>query len=184
MTRNVKRKVSTPREATEARAILARYYEAERAFPGMTQRQIAATLLPSRRDPSRLIRQLRSGERLGVARKEVAAAERERREHREPGAFVSTFSYIDTATGQRKVRRVDMRVPGAPSRLDVFRIARRPAWKDATIAAATSQHRIEREHGSPPLSASEAATIQLVTVRRPKTAMRGRVVVVAGLDMI
>lgn len=176
MARRVKRQVQTPREAAEARAILARYFEAERAFPHLTQKQIAATLLPGRRDPARLIRQLRSGERLSVARKEVTAASREREENKEPGLFVATVQVGETPDGQPIIRRIDMRVPGAPSRLDVFRIARREQWK-AAVVDALQQHR----GTSAPIPANVAAGAQLLTVRRPKTAPRGTVKVVQGL---
>lgn len=175
MARKVKRQVQAPREAAEARAILARYYEAQRAFPNLTQKQIAGTLLPGRRDPARLIRQLRSGERLTVGRREVERAEKERREVPEPGAFVATVEYVDDS-GVRRIRRIDLRVPGAPSRLDVFRIARRPQWRNATESAL----QIQRD-GSKPLTPDEAASAQLLTIKRPKHTMRGTVVVVEGL---
>lgn len=175
MARSVKRQVQTPREMAEARAILSRYYEAERAFPHLTQRQIAATLLPGRRDPARLIRQLRSGERLNVARREVQRAEKERAESPQPGAFVAAVEYVDE-NGVHRIRRIDLRVPGAPTRLDVFRIARRPQWRNAIEQAL----QVQRD-GSKPLTPDEAVSAQLLTVKRPAHAMRGTVVVVQGL---
>lgn len=116
----------------DARAILSRYYEAERAFPHLNQREVAKLVGIEQRDPGRYIRKLRSGERSGkVLRQRLSKPP----ETKEPGTYVVSTRIGTDTNGRPIIRTAKISIAGKTPRMDIGRVLRTAVGREAVVKA-------------------------------------------------